>query len=125
MFGVATLVFVAALALALHNWVSRLLRRLVPARSTFATSLLTSARRVTRYALAVLALALVLPIAAQQRSDRNHRQASSHALPRRRASVPLHDGGDDAAGATRRMRAPSDAPEKAREPAAVCGASRY
>ena len=61
-FGVVALVLAAALALTLHNWVSRLLRRLVPARSTFATSLLASARRVTRYALIVIALALLLPI---------------------------------------------------------------
>ena len=56
------LVLGAALALALHNWVSRLLRRLVPARSTFATSLLVSARGVARYALVIVAIALLLPL---------------------------------------------------------------
>src|SRR5215207_5257553 len=61
--GIALLAFAVLLALALHRAVARLLRRILARYLPFAVSLLASAGDVTRYALVILALSLVLPAA--------------------------------------------------------------
>lgn len=55
--------FAMAIALSLHNWVRRLLRRLLAERHPFLFSIFMRMRGVTRLGLLILALTVALPVA--------------------------------------------------------------